>query len=128
MWPFATRVRANDEQYDKSPTTITFANIDEFVDESKDVGIRQVRLDTITKWRDSELSFLKYVSSVVVVTAVHPVRHTVYEYVESVITTIQSDDELHPEDVHCTEQRLLELREQLVRAGFEVRRGRIAPV
>lgn len=40
----------------------------------------------------------------------------------------QSDDELHPEDVHCTEQRLLELREQLVHAGFDVRRGRIAPV
>ncbi|SFU64491.1 hypothetical protein [Alicyclobacillus macrosporangiidus] len=110
---------------DAPPVKVAFSDLDSLLDELLQCGIRTARLDLFRVIRQSELSFVHYVTWTLYVTAWDPERGTLYEYQEAAGTTVSTDplaeDAVEP---LAPRQRLETLRRRMQEQSIEVRRGR----
>jgi hypothetical protein len=105
---------------------IEFSCIEHFIEDVRKERITKVHLDLKENVRQSELSFIYYVSVEVVVTAQGDDNYQVYEYVERVTDVTTTEPRCTDEEaMEKATRRMSELKEVLTGAGFDVLHGRI---
>lgn len=104
---------------------VEFSTIQCFVEEMAEIGVQNVRLDIFEDVRQSELSFVYYVTLMLYLTAQDPTGCMVYEYREAIGTTASPDRKFH-DDVflHRAQNHIQEVEHLLIDEGLCVRRGR----
>ncbi|MDI3328888.1 MAG: hypothetical protein QJR06_10065 [Alicyclobacillaceae bacterium] len=116
-----TRRRHRVRAYQK----VEFSNLDHLIENLAGVGTRIVRLDLFEEVRQSELSFVYYITPTVFVTALDPSGYTVYEYREPFETVASDKKRLsNPTLLEPARRRMGEIEQHLRTSGFDVRYGR----
>jgi hypothetical protein len=105
---------------------IEFSCLDDFIEEVRQEGVSKVHLDLVQNVRQSELSFVYYVSLEIVVTAQSDSGAQLYEYVERLAVVATTEPMCTDcDELARAECRLAELKVALSAAGFDVHHGRI---
>ena len=104
---------------------VEFPTFAHFVEDMTDMGIENVRLDVFEEVKQSELSFVYYITLTVFLTARDSIGNILYEYTEPIGTIASTDKKLQDESfMELAQGRIRELEEQLRGAKLRVRRGR----
>jgi hypothetical protein len=118
-------VKVYTRQLGKSSVKVGFPSLDHFVEDVVDAGIDTVRMDTFAKVRESELSFVHYVTFTLYVTAYDFARKVLYEYEEPLGTRATADLSVsEPMLGEAASARREEVERTLHQAGLRVRHGR----
>lgn len=104
---------------------VDFPTLDHFVEDIETAGIDEVRIDMFESVRATELSFVYYVSLVLVLTAADSQEGLIYEYSEVEETVTATEPHVTDELVRQRAQdRMSEVTRALRSTGLQVRHGR----
>jgi hypothetical protein len=109
----------------KALVKVEFPSLEHFVQDVAGAGIDTVRMDTFKEARESELSFVHYVTLTLYVTAYDFSRKVLYEYEEPLGTRATADPTaIDPAFAEAAGARREQVERALSQAGLTVRHGR----
>lgn len=104
---------------------VDFPAVDHFIEDARNAGVSEVRIDLFPSARVSELSFVYYVSLLLYVTALDPKNSLIYEYKEVLETTAALESGMTDEfAIQPGTDRLVEIEELFRQSGFSTAHGR----
>jgi hypothetical protein len=109
----------------RTSNKVEFSCLEYFIDDMKRSGIDFLRIDSFESVRQTELSFVYYVTLTLYVTAQSNFEHTIFEYTEEVGTATNTTPHMEDKSVLAQGQsRVKDLKRRLEQEGFEVGHGR----
>lgn len=109
----------------RSTSKVEFSCLDYLMEDLRHGGIETVRIDLFDSVRQTELSFVYYVTLTLYVTAQDENNDAIFEYREDVASSTNTEPHCNDETaIQQGRERLAEVKQQLKTAGFEVLHGR----
>lgn len=104
---------------------VEFPSLERFIEEIANTDIRIVRIDVFPESRPSELSFVYYTTLTLYVTAQDSSSLVLYEYVEPLSTTANTEPKFTNEDgLRSAQDKLYQTVEKLNAHGLQTLGGR----